>query len=220
VNVCLSVNGRRGTGKSTVVRCLLRDRRVSRRIILDVLGDYEEDVHVECVAHNGREVDAYFADIRKSEVTRPFSLAYRPDDSAEKDAAVALVDLARFYGNCTVVIEEAQGSCPVNSVPDEIIKCAKRGRHWEESAGGVGLWTVSQRPSDVDTDIRGETWGEEVWFTKLVLPADIKTIRDFHSEDLALAVRRLPKFVAFQVVEADHVFKWRIEPETLIPEGT
>lgn len=196
---CLSVAGSRGTGKTTAVRALLRERRVRRRLILDPLADYREGIDVERVVSSAEAFDAYIADVTPR---AEFSVAWIPDQDSEADIAAALADVAWQLGDCVLVLEEAHDACNARTAPDELIRLAKRGRH-----ANVGLWACSQRPSDVHPSIRAELAAHEAFVLRLAEARDLEVLAARRGRDFAAAVARLPNLHAFRVVPSE------LEPE-------
>lgn len=147
-----AIYGRRGSGKTTRVRALLRSRR--RVIVFDPIGEY--------AAFGFRAVT--WADLGRVfyEFGRgPFRVAYTPIPRAEPEAlhelSCALVAyqcvMAVSAGQVTLVVEEMALSFPVERLPLELHgfkSVCERGRHW-----GVNVIGTTQRPATVSTVFRG-----------------------------------------------------------------
>jgi hypothetical protein len=189
-HACLSVSGSRGTGKSTLVHALRVERNVRRFLVMDPLGDYKGKV--DCYASTSKEVDTYFDD--ELLVTDDFSLAYAPDDMSESDAASYLADMAFYLRNCTLIIEEAHDAARHPDCPPNLVKLAKRGRHFN-----VGLWTVSQRPSDISPHLRSELNSNESWYLRLSEVIDLEVMQQRRGKDFAKEVSMLPNFTAVKL---------------------
>lgn len=198
-HTCLSVSGSRGTGKSTLVHLLAQERSVRRVLVLDPLGDWKEsspdkdDGFVEHVAVTTADVaryldDSYIIDNKSDE----FSIAMVPETS-EEFAAIYLSGWAKHLRNCTLILEEAHGAC-AHPCSEELMQFAKRGRHYN-----CGLWTVSQRPSDIDPNLRAELNASESWYLRLVEKVDLDVVKSRRGSDFADLVADAPNFTAFRI---------------------
>ncbi len=204
-NECLSVSGSRGTGKSTLVHALRIERHVRRVLVMDPLGDYNGKV--ECYATSAAEVDEYLEN--RLTVTDDFSVAYCPDDVCESDAAAYLADMAFHQRNCVLIVEEAHDACRHPDCPPQLIKLAKRGRHFN-----VGLWTVSQRPSDISPHLRSELNSNESWYLRLSESIDLDVMKERRGKEFAREVGRMPNFCAVQILPGrDGWERYRVYPE-------
>lgn len=213
LHTCLSVAGARGSGKTTAVKALLRDRRARRRLILDPVSDYGAETLV--VVRTKDELDTYLyslcdedvwsqSPLQKSARNNPdfeFSVAYTPEADNESEAAAHLAEWAIYLGDCVLLIEEAHDAARHSRVSDELIRCAKRGRHYN-----VGLWCVSQRPSDIDPSLRAELHSSEAFYLRLVETIDLDVLRK----------RRGPEF-AEQVAALPPLWGYRLDP--MLPEA-
>lgn len=207
-NGCLSVSGSRGTGKSTLVGHLLNYRGVRRRIILDPLEDYPKKV--ECHARSIEAVDNYLDD-DFMEVTTPFSVAYTPDDLPEVAAVEHLTNWAFYMRNCVLMVEEAHESLVHPDCPRNVIRMAKRGRHFN-----VGLWCISQKPKDISPHLRSELNANETWYLRLSEEDDLSLLAKRRGPEFADLVRDLPNFQAVRVVPGVSRWEmWQITPREM-----
>ena len=147
-----AIYGRRGSGKTTRVRALLRNRR--RVIVFDPIGEYP--------AYGFRAVTwAGLARVLSEVRAGPFQVSYTPKSRAEPEAlhylSRALVEYQRVMaasaGQVTLVVEEMALSFPVERLPLDLHgfkSVCERGRHW-----GVNIIGTTQRPATVSTVFRG-----------------------------------------------------------------
>lgn len=141
-NTITFVTGRKGCGKSTLVRDLLREH--PRVVVLDYLGEYG----AECGAtiHDGivasvRALDRWH--------TRPrFCLSLRVTD--ERDA-LDLLGVARRMRSFLLVVEEASWICSPGRLPLELREIVRFGRHQE-----ISQLYVAQRPAMVHRDVTSQ----------------------------------------------------------------
>lgn len=153
----ISVFGRRGSGKSTGTKALIRQASPSKLIVLDVVGEYEGGGWTICYT---------LADVLKCMKVRwhdRFKISYRPAHSDH------VANLHNLMGLCfkvqepyrdnqdtrklMVVIEEADLSIPNHNLPTNrrnMQKAVLQGRHW-----GIEAIAVSQRPALVSKHYRG-----------------------------------------------------------------
>lgn len=187
---CLQVAGSRGCGKSTLVKALWRQRMVRRRLVLDPLGDY--DAETQFTARNAEELRDYCESLTAgpAPATEEFSVRFMPDDGMpEAQAAALLCEWGFYLQDCNVTLEEANDAARHGAVDPVVIRMAKRGRHYN-----VGLWCVSQRPSDVATSLRAELQAAEAFYLRLVEANDLDVLRERRGREFADTVANLPKF--------------------------
>src|ERR1700752_2322547 len=120
-NRCLSINGARGMGKSTLCRALLRSRvgRRAHRLIYDPMDEYGP-----CAVFTARSP----AEVRAAgRAGRRVSVRVVPPDPLRDgpSCAVELVELAAWLGNATVVLDEAHDVARNGRCPPEIVRYAK-----------------------------------------------------------------------------------------------
>ncbi len=157
----IGVWGRSGSGKSSYVKNLIRDRK--RMVIFDPLAEYGKELaRLATVEHNHR---AALDDVRKKMLANwaGFRVAYVPPAGREPDALSALCRLllaaqqpfkdGQAGGKpLTLVVEEMNLSFPVSGGAQKcpgFADVCSRGRHY-----GIEVIGVSQRIAEVATRFR------------------------------------------------------------------
>jgi DNA helicase HerA-like ATPase len=152
----IGVWGRSGSGKSSYVKALIRDR--PRVVIFDPLDEYAAELR-------GFKRCASVEDVRRGMVAAwsGFRLAYVPPAGREADRLSALCELLRYAqepyragksrAGLTLVVEEMNASFPVHGGAERapgFAELCSRGRHY-----GIELIGVAQRIAEVSTRFRG-----------------------------------------------------------------
>lgn len=152
----ISVFGRRGSGKSTLVKSLIKTGR-PKLIVFDAIGEYGGRSWRQCSSK--KELIAAM----KAGWKKGFKISYKPVDGNH------IEDLHQVCMICfkvqepyrqghddrklTLVVEEADLSMPAQAVGRDVSgmqKLTLQGRHW-----GLEAIAVSQRPALVSTHFRG-----------------------------------------------------------------
>lgn len=168
----VQVFGRRGAGKSTRVKELIRDTR--RLVVFDPMGEYAR-------ARGFTRCDSVrqVRDQLARRWRRGFRLALVPARSFERclDSLAALIWLAQApyedgrAPQVTMVVEEMNLGYPNRSNrPEHFTRLVLQGRH-----RGVGMVGVSQRPALVHPDYRGNAI--ETYLFALADHRDIDAVR-------------------------------------------
>lgn len=147
------VFGMTGMGKTRWSKKYLAP--IQRQIILDIKAE-----------HDGILFDDLGAMIDHIQAYKTFKVrTYNPDDFED------LCKIAYAAGNCTLVIEEAEGVMPNSSQrpPNSFRDIIYRGRHER-----VSVLLISQRPSSVHISARSQ-WNRIVTFRQTE-PADVAWI--------------------------------------------
>lgn len=170
----VAVFGRRGSGKSTLVKHRLRDQR--RVVVFDTVREYgaEGFVQVETVRNLREALSANWQG--------GFRIAFVPPARGRRDAfdlvsrLILRAQRPYFEGadsrEILFVVEEADTVYGLDSDSDAFTECILQGRHY-----GVNILFVTQRPKLVAPTLRGNA---RQWF---VLPLD-------YHEDRAEVLRR------------------------------
>jgi hypothetical protein len=156
------VYGRRGSGKTTRVLLLIRDR--PRVVVFDPTGEFEREHGVTAFC-DGDALRLYLA----RHWQRGFRVAFTPRANYEREQLHAL---ATFLLACqrpyldgadartiTLVVEEMNLGYPAQGLPqhlDGMSRVCNQGRHY-----GIEVIGVTQRPPLVSATFRGglaETW--------------------------------------------------------------
>lgn len=149
------VCGRRGCGKSTLVKRLIKDR--PRLLAIDPTGEYSaESTFTKCLT-----VDELKAAVRRKKGHGRFALKTADPDMMEAAISDVLIPWNRDYDRhgqkVCLVIEEANifyDSKDVRRRPN-LTGAILQGRHW-----GCEILAVTQRPGLVSPNLRGQarTW--------------------------------------------------------------
>lgn len=141
-NTIVFVTGRKGCGKSTLVRELMREH--PRVVVIDYLGEYGPEcgatVHkgiVPCV----RALDRWHEKPR-------FCLSLRVTE--ERDA-LDVLGIVRKMRSVMLVVEEASWLCSPGRLPLELRELVRFGRHQE-----ISQLYVAQRPAMVHRDVTSQ----------------------------------------------------------------
>jgi hypothetical protein len=209
----LQVNGASGSGKTSLVRALLARRNVSRRLILDVEDEYENEADIVC--YDRRELHDRLSDLGPDHdfyvryVPPEPPASFSPDEVLAKmgEEAGHLSQWAMSLQDCVIVIDEAHESCHRNCMDARTLRMVKKGRK-----RGVFAWVASQRPYDVDISLRAELTAVESWTLLLVEENDLDVARSRRGPEFSERVARLPLLHALRLtphlVEAE---EWKIE---------
>lgn len=141
-NLVLVVLGRKGSGKSTLVREVIRE--FDRVVILDYIGEYGAEV-------NARVIEGFEACVHElvENAKRPrFRLSLRVVDT---DEALRVLSVAYELPRTLLVVEEASVYCTPQSLPVEVARFVRFGRHRE-----ISQVYVAQRPSMLHRDITSQ----------------------------------------------------------------
>ncbi len=166
-----AIYGRRGTGKTTRVKELLKSHR--RVIAFDPIGEYVGDGFTACGwADLGKKMGRHWR--------TGFKLSYSPQRGA---AAEALHELCQYLFSVqggyrpgapqiVLVVEEMSLSFPVTRLPANLwgmTEICERGRHV-----GIGVIGTTQRPATVNTIFRGNC--EDTYVFALSWATDVEAV--------------------------------------------
>jgi len=161
----IGVFAKRGAGKSTLVRSLIRQE--SRLIVYDYMHEY-----------TGGALD-YLPGQRFRYLAR---LAGKARGNVE-----LLAGLAMDAGNCLIVLEEVDRYAEVNKpLPEPLSELVEQGRH-----KGAGVLFVTRRPSRVHRDLTAQC--DAMLIGPMTEPRDIAYFREYIGES-ADELPKLEKF--------------------------
>ena len=199
--------GTTGSGKTQCARALSRDFR--RRMIFDpaidlTAGEPGSGADVHCIAKDRMGVLDYLDGIKAGD---GFSIAYQPEEPeadldddrkvVERFEAEELNFLAKCaieLQDCAVIVDEAADPCSRSVVGHETLALGKRGRHQK-----IHLVLISQRPTDIDTRLRGLAYADEVYLFRLGRRADLDDLAKERGGRVAELVGKLPDLQAVRV---------------------
>jgi len=145
-NQIVGIVGRKGSGKSTRARVLLK--YAPRILAWDPMADY-----VDLLPDQFEGVDdgleEYFAEVRQRRLQR-FACAVVPDDLEPEFEVVC--QLALNHGPMLLAIEEAPLVCRANYLPPVFGKIVRTGRH-----RGLDLLWTAQRAGEVSRSLTSAT---------------------------------------------------------------
>lgn len=141
-NTIVFVTGRKGCGKSTLVRELMREH--DRVVVLDYIGEYGP----ECGATVHRGAIACARALERWHDRPRFCLSLRVTE--ERDALELLEIVAKMRG-ILLVVEESSWLCAPGRLPRELAYLVRMGRHQE-----ISQLYVAQRPAMVHRDVTSQ----------------------------------------------------------------
>ena len=185
-NLIICVFGRKGSGKTTLVREIIKEN--PRVFVIDSLAEYDagfQVVHgkracIEAMRDAGRAREDLF-DLK--EERGPFRLSLRVLDVEDN---LELIDYAYEFPGTMLVVEETSLYTKSHFLPTEISRLVRYGRHRE-----IDQIYVARRPSEVSRDLTAQA--DLIVSFQQQEPRDVKYLRDVAGEE-AEQVRNLPKY--------------------------
>jgi len=174
-NIIIAVFGRKGLGKTYLVKWIVRRSR--RMILIDTLNEYNNGTVVY-------DTDALFDMAMESE----FRIIFRPLNDEDFEYAL---DLAIAVGKLTLVIDEIDQHTTSYSLPEKLRWVIHYGRHYN-----VSLVVAARMPQRIRTDITAQA--DVILSFQQQGKATISYLKDFTDLDLDLYVRDLEahKFIS------------------------
>jgi len=142
-NLIVTVLGRKGCGKSTLVREITRDWK--RVVIIDYLGEYGGNVGA--TVHEGLRASVQ-ALVRWAPQAR-FCCSLRLDDMED---ALGVLEVCGAMHDYLLVVEEASWLCSAAHIPQQLARLVRFGRH-----RGISQLYVAQRPTMVHRDVTSQS---------------------------------------------------------------
>jgi DNA helicase HerA-like ATPase len=176
-NLILFVVGRKGSGKSTLVRAIMEG--YPRVFVIDTMEEYG--------AEDGFTVAADFSESlaavnQAAETPGKFRISLRADIDDGDD----LVSLVYTVPNCLLVVEETAFYCSPAYLPPALSRMVRTGRHRE-----IDQIYVTQRPAAVSRDLTAAA--DIVVSFQAHEPRDLAYFRALAGDD-GERVRNLPRF--------------------------
>lgn len=173
------INGKRGSGKSTLTSELILD--FPRVFVIDNIGEYD---NINVVNGFAECVNAIVEASKK----KRFRLSLRTDSISED---LALIKLAQTVPSCLLVIEEASKYQSSAYMPPEIEHLIRYGRHLD-----ISQVYISRRARELNRDITANA--DNIITFRQQEPRDIAYLREFLEDDADI----IPKLKQY------HVYVW------------
>lgn len=197
-NTIIFVAGRKGSGKTTLVRAIADES--PRVFLLDTLGtEGEPDFRIVNGLH-----DCVDAIVRAADEPR-FRISLRCPST---DDLLSLVPVIETVPDCLLIVDEASFYCSPNYLPDELSSVLRYGRH-----NRISQIYVARRPSEIHREVSAAA--DLVVTFQHHEPRDLAYFRALGGEEFSEKVRALPRFRAavigdlekapLAVIEASHV---------------
>jgi hypothetical protein len=162
-NTVLTILGRKGSGKSTLAKMIAAEQ--SRVVIVDANGEY--DMGEVCW-----ELQSCIERLIASESERRFCITMRCLSVQDN---LTLIGLCYHLENTWLIIDETSLYCSPVSVPDEISRLVRFGRHKE-----ISLVFIGRRASEIPRDITANS--DLLISFKQHEPRDIAYLKTIHSD--------------------------------------
>lgn len=176
-NSIFFICGRKGSGKSTLVRAIMME--FPRVFVLDTLGS-EGAPEFEVVTGLQAGVDAIVDAVHRER----FRISLR---SASTDDLLAMVPVIETVPDCLLVVDEASFFCSPNFLPDELSSVLRYGRHNE-----ISQIYVARRPSEIHREVTAAA--DLVITFQHHEPRDLAYFKAIGGEEFSEKVRSLPRF--------------------------
>lgn len=185
-NIITTVMGRKGSGKSTMIKEIIESDQFPRVFVLDTNGEYGVD-------ENGKtlpgwtitdSVKAGAAAMLRLRHKDEFKLAMRDEDT---ESLSKLLEIVFEIPDCLIVVEETHFYVKSSHLPIEFSKLVRMGRH-----KAISQIYVSQRPSGLNRDMTAQS--DFIVTFRQQEQRDIKWLSEVAGEDGAEDVRNLPDY--------------------------
>ena len=176
-NTVIFVAGRKGSGKSTLVREISHE--FPRVVALDSLGEYDTRERFQ-VLDGPQEIAE---GMLRVEGAQTFRVSLRADDT---ETLLRALDLVYEMPGVLVIVEETSLYCSPSHLPPEISRLVRYGRHRD-----ISQVYVARRPSEIHRDLTAQA-DVIVSFVQHE-QRDVAYLRAVAGPE-AEAVQRLPRF--------------------------
>ncbi len=151
------VTGKTGSGKSTLMRKMLADKR--RLIILDMISEYQDlrPPFPALFIHDIGKLYDYLADHHDKD----FRIIFDPEDPeqildlADGSKITVFEEVCKLVynhlNNVILAVEEMANLMQGSRAPEYLRKITRFGRH-----SSISLWATTQRPADIHPVIRAQ----------------------------------------------------------------
>lgn len=144
-NVIISIMGRKGSGKSTLVREIVNSGDFPRVFVLDTNGEYGVEDGFQVFHNVGAGARAMVRVRNKPE----FRLSLRDKDTGR---LIRLLEVAFEIPDTLVIIEETHFYASPSFLPEELSSLVRLGRH-----RAISQIYVSQRPSGLNRNLTSQS---------------------------------------------------------------
>lgn len=183
-NLIVSVFGRKGCGKTTLVKEIVDDS--PRVIVFDTLGEY------------ARKKDKIFDTFESAAVElgrvqheRRFRVIIQ---LVEEEDALAAMRVAYGVPKSLIVVEETSFYCSPSYLPPELAKFVRYGRHRE-----ISQVYVSRRPAEIHRDLTAQS--DIIVSFQQREPADV----DYLKKTMGPVAERLPHLKKYEIIATGEV---------------
>ncbi len=183
-NYVISVFGRKGCGKSTLVKEIVDE--APRVIVFDTMGEYTRKRD-----HPVESFELAMMELGRIQHKNRFRLVLRLVDNED---ALAAMRVAFDVGDCLFVVEETSFYCSPSYLPPELAQFVRYGRH-----RGIDQIYVSRRPAEIHRDLTAQS--DLIVSFQQREPADIEYLR----RSMGPEADRLPQLKKFSIMVSGEV---------------
>src|SRR5258705_2592052 len=175
-NLVISIFGRKGSGKSTLVKEIVDE--APRVIVFDTMGEYARkrdrifDTHESALSELGRV-----------EHERRFRVIIQLVDEEE---ALSAMRVAYAVPNCLIVVEETSFYCSPAYLPPELARFVRYGRH-----RAISQIYIARRAAEIHRDLTAQS--DIIVSFQQHEPADIEYLKKVMGPE-AEKLPKLPKY--------------------------
>lgn len=183
-NTLATFLGKKGSGKTTLVKECLREH--SRVLAFDINGEYRPEDGLAVVWGFEECLEA----MERIEPGETFAYSLRCVDDEEHDAVEDYLDLMRVafeLPGTLLVLEECNNYCSSATLPWELARLVRQGRHRE-----IDQYYVARRPSELHRDLTANS--DFVVTFRQEEPRDVLYLRERMGPELAERARTLADY--------------------------
>lgn len=161
------VIGKRGSGKSWLVKFLTRDSK--RLVVYDIMSEYTDGVTFEDTEK--KELGDFWRQVYKQD----FRIVYRPMQT--KTEIEWLAEAIYTLGNLTFIVEEIDSICTAWEIPQWMQAIIQRGRH-----RNIEMIGVTPAPFGIHRDLTRQA--KDIFVFKTNEPRDMQYLRQLLGESI------------------------------------